>query len=157
MTGRIKRMAQTFAEHYGFSVSLLALMVILAIGFATKAQSTGYRFTQNGIVFAGNGTICFESSYNAGPDVCFERTAAGHLSLTSGTLGTDTDEYGQVALASGTKTITFAQPYTVAPIAVCTDTAATAAVVGCHTTTTTLVINGTGTDTINYEIIPNPN
>lgn len=153
----MKERISNWTRTYGLATSLIVLLAILAIGLASRAQSTGYRWTQNGLVVAGNGTVCFEASYNAGPDVCIERTAAGHLALVSGTLGTDPDEYGQATLSGGTKTITFSTAYTVAPIAVCTDTSATATVVGCHTTTTTLVINGTGTDVINYEIVPNPN
>lgn len=138
-----------------FVSAFLGLLAVCAT--LVLAQSTGYRFTQNGLTFAGNGTVCFEPTYNAGPDVCIERSGIGHLSILSGNLAVNPDITGQVALVGGTKTITFANAYTAAPLALCTDLSATATAVGCHTTTTTLVINGTSTDTINYLVLGNPN
>lgn len=146
-------------------IAALALAAVaIVVGPKVVAQATGYRFTQNGITFAGNGTVCFEPTYNAGPDVCFQRTGIGHLSILTGSLGVNADMAGTATLASGTKTVTFANAFAVAPLCEATwngsGTFTTGASLKCVTTTTTAVItSSTGTDTavVNYEIIPNPN
>lgn len=137
---------------FGLSFTLVALAVCMV----ALAQTTGYRFTQSGIVFAGNGTVCFESSYNAGPDVCIERSGTGHLSILGGGLTANPDITGTKTLAAGAATVTFVNAFTAAPLVFCTDQTAAAAV-RCSASTTTLTIAGTGTDVIQYLVLGNPN
>lgn len=69
-------------------------------------------------------------------------------SISTGT-ASNTDLAGQLTLAAGSATYTFAASYTSAPICVATDTTAVNAVKA-GVTTTVLTITGTGTDVINY-------
>jgi hypothetical protein len=69
----------------------VAGLVLLLVGTTFElantvlAQTTGYRFGPNGIIFQGqNGGVCFESFFNAGPDTCINRIQGGNLGVTSG-------------------------------------------------------------------------
>ena len=73
-----------------------------------------------------------------------------------GQLSTNGDVSGSVALVSGTKTITFAIPYQASPICIAQDATTIANTVQCSTSTTQAVLTGTGTDTVKYIILGNP-
>lgn len=68
----------------------------------------------------------------------------------------NTDIIGTLTLSGGAGTLTFAKPFTVAPICVGTDTTATNAV-KISTTTTAATFAGTTTDVIAYQCFGNPN
>jgi hypothetical protein len=73
------------------------------------------------------------------------------IPINSGT-SSNTDLAGQVTLSGGTFAYTFTATYTHSPICVATDTTA-ANVVQVVVTTTTLTLNGTSTDVLNYVCI----
>lgn len=137
-------------------IAALALAAVaIVVGPKVVAQATGYRFTQNGITFAGNGTVCFEPTYNAGPDLCIDRSGAGHIGILNGSLTANKDVMG-----SGTSplTVTFANAYTVAPLCFANDASGTPAVITFTTNnTTTLTLTGTAGHTLNYICFSNPN
>lgn len=69
------------------------LTVILAFGVGiqferlpeVRAQNTGYRYAGNDIIFSGpGGGICWEPSFNAGPDSCLQRITAQNTGFTNG-------------------------------------------------------------------------
>lgn len=132
----------------------VAILAITAGAYRLVAQSVGYRFTANGIVFVGTGTVCFEPTYNAGPDVCVERPGIGHISFLSGNLAVNKDISGS---GSSPVSVTFANAYTVAPLCFAADASATPAAVQVAATTTTLTLTGTSGHTLNYLCIGNPN
>jgi hypothetical protein len=131
---------------------ILALLVVF-VG-VLYAQSTGYRFSGTGMIFAGNGTVCFEPTYNAGPDACIQRSGAGHISLLTGSLTPNKDMMGSGA---SPLTVTFTNAYTVAPLCVASDASATPAAIQVVATTTTLTLTGTAAHTLNYVCFGNPN
>lgn len=142
------------------------LLALLLVGFVSllHAQSTGYRWSGSSLILAGNGAVCFEPTYNAGPDTCVQRSGAGHLSFLNGSLAPSPDISGTATLSAGTKVVTFTTAFTVAPLCLATWNGSGAFTTGaslkCVTTTTTATFtSSTGTDTavINYEIVPNPN
>lgn len=68
-------------------VGLVLLLVGTTFELANTvlAQTTGYRFGPQGLIFQGqNGGVCFESFFNAGPDTCFNRMNAGSIGVTQG-------------------------------------------------------------------------
>jgi hypothetical protein len=73
------------------------------------------------------------------------------IPIATGTTS-NTDLAGQITLVGGTGTYTLTATYLTAPIIVCSDATAMAAV-KCVATTTTITATGTGTDVINYIII----
>jgi hypothetical protein len=81
----------------------------------------------------------------------YQGTGTG-AAIATGT-ASNTDVAGRVTLVAGTFSYTLASTYTSPPIVTCIDTSATPTLVGCHSTTTQIIFNGTGTDVINYILI----
>lgn len=99
--------------------------------------------TDNGVdKLQVNGSISVAGPITAG--------GTGH-SIATGT-ASNSDLAGKVTLVAGAGTQALAGTYTTAPIVVCSDTTAAAAV-KCVATTTTITFAGTGTDVINYILI----
>ncbi len=137
--------------------------------FARTTGSGSYAISESGMVFGSDNklhlahfTCSTYVSATAPPVLTYTPTgcvqdldssAAGIIVPTVRTgVATNTDLAGQLTLASGTITYTFAGPYTSAPICTASDTTAVAAV-RVTTTTTALTIAGTGTDVINYACV----
>jgi hypothetical protein len=78
--------------------------------------------------------------------------SAGTGSSISTGSASNTDLAGKVTLTGGTATQPLAGTYATAPIVLCNDTTAVAAV-QCVATTTAITFTGTGTDVINYHVI----
>lgn len=73
-------------------------------------------------------------------------------SVKTGT-ASNTDTAGQLTLVAGTATYPFTGTYTVPPICTASDTSAQSSY-RVSTTTTTLTLNGTGSDVLNYICVP---
>ena len=73
-----------------FAICVMVLVLAgtcFELANTVMAQTTGYRFSQNGIVFQGqNGGVCFESFFNAGPDTCINRLQSGNLGVSLGNI-----------------------------------------------------------------------
>jgi hypothetical protein len=91
--------------------------------------------------FTDNGTT-------TGTTLPFAVSAAGSTSIATST-ASNTDLAGQITLSSGSGSYTFTGTYTSAPICVVSDTSGLNAARP-TITTTTLTINGTGSDVVNY-------
>jgi hypothetical protein len=75
---------------FGQALAVVGLVLLLVgttfeLANTVLAQTTGYRFGPNGIIFQGqNGGVCFESFFNAGPDTCLNRLSAGVMGVSQG-------------------------------------------------------------------------
>ncbi len=120
-------------------------------GIASSTLTTSAALTTNCLPKASgthslvNSTVC-----DNGTTVTITEplSISGPTSIATGT-ASNTDLAGQVTLVAGAGTQALTGTYTSAPIVVCTDTTAIAAV-KCSASTTTITIAGTGTDVINY-------
>ena len=68
----------------------LAVLLVVCTSFelanTVMAQTTGYRFGPNGIVFQGqNGGVCFEPVFLYGVDSCLNRIQTGNIGFNLGT------------------------------------------------------------------------
>ena len=123
---------QQWFERAVIGIATGLMTVLLFMGLAVShAQSTGYRWGPQGLIYSGLSGTCYESTYNAGPDACITRSGVGHISVTNGVLAANPDYAGTKTLSSGAGTVTFANAFTAAPLVFCQDETATAAKVRC--------------------------
>jgi hypothetical protein len=71
-----------------FAVCALVILLMgttFELANTVMAQTTGYRFTDRGLVFQGqNGGVFFEPSFLAGPDSALQRIQPGNIGFTLG-------------------------------------------------------------------------
>ena len=115
-------------------------------GLGSYISSSGVRSASNVAITGGsiNGVSVGATSLSASGKATFTNLRSGVVA--------NTDISGQLSLNSGNASYTFTGTYQSSPICTVSDTTAPAAV-KVTTTATTLIVNGTGNDVVNYVCI----